>query len=400
MQTQLNEAARLRKEFDDFKKSLTDISTTHQTGTKGVITAYLKQAQFEYASDLERIKADRAFCEQIQGQDRSVLEKSFQEQALGFPTLSKAFADYLALRDEQIARQLETKAHPAQKAADTVRQLKAEKRDLVERCHMLQYLLLYYEELFPAIAEYREIDPLERARDTSTEDNPDPVRAWLTKEEYESLPHLQRLQLALDHYWKKRKSPWQLGRDYERYVGFQHEKEGYNVVYQGIIKGLDDCGRDLICRKGEELVIVQCKYWAQGKTIHEKHITQLFGTCVEFWVREMKESVSQIELFPEILKSRRIIPRFVTSTVLSETARGFAKALGVHVVENFPLKPYPCIKCNVSRTTGERIYHLPFDQQYDSTVIENDGVECYVETVADAEARGFRHSFRWQGDGE
>jgi len=46
---------------------------------------------------------------------------------------------------------------------------------------------------------------------------------------------------------------------------------------------------------------------------------------------------------------------------------------------------------------GSKIYHLPFDQQYDSTIIKYKN-ECYVETIAEAEALGFRRAFRWRGD--
>jgi hypothetical protein len=30
------------------------------------------------------------------------------------------------------------------------------------------------------------------------------------------------------------------------------------------------------------------------------------------------------------------------------------------------------IKCNISKRSGEKIYHLPFDQQYDKVKIVND----------------------------
>lgn len=56
------------------------------------------------------------------------------------------------------------------------------------------------------------------------------------------------------------------------------------------------------------------------------------------------------------------------------------------------------LKCNVSRRTGEKIYHLPFDQQYDRTLIEEERNECYVETVAEAEKLGYRRAFRWRGN--
>ena len=58
---------------------------------------------------------------------------------------------------------------------------------------------------------------------------------------------------------------------------------------------------------------------------------------------------------------------------------------------------YPCIKCNISRTTNEKIYHLPFDQQYDKTIVELDRNEKYLRTVYEAEMQGFRRAWRWFG---
>jgi hypothetical protein len=396
LQTQLAEAERLRKEFDAFKQRM----QSHEENSKQVIARYLHMARANYDNDIRQIKHDKQFCQQVFDTDQKMLKQGFAERSQGFPTLAKAFGDYLALRDDHIAEWLQDKPHPALRASEVVQEMKSERRTLAQRCKILEYLLLYYEELFPALADYREIDNPEEIKESRADSEDDPVRDWLSAEEYDRLPKVQKFQLALDRYWKKPKSAWQLGRDYERYVGYQHEKEGYDVVYQGIIKGLEDCGRDLICRKAGVTVIVQCKYWARRKVVREKHINQLFGTCVEFWIQQTKGSVSQMELFlfPEALKSQGIVAKFVTSTALSDTAKDFAKALGIHVVENFPLKPYPCIKCNVSRINGERIYHLPFDQQYDGTVVERERNEFYAETVAEAEARGFRRAFKWHGE--
>jgi hypothetical protein len=55
------------------------------------------------------------------------------------------------------------------------------------------------------------------------------------------------------------------------------------------------------------------------------------------------------------------------------------------------------VKCNINPQTGEKIYHLPFDQQYDRVMIGNVEGEFYAETVAEAESRGFRRAFRWMG---
>jgi hypothetical protein len=92
-----------------------------------------------------------------------------------------------------------------------------------------------------------------------------------------------------------------------------------------------------------------------------------------------------------------VIPILYTSTKLTDRAKEFANYLGVKYFEDTPLKEYPSIKCNISRRCNEKIYHLPFDQQYDRTMIEEERNEKYVETVQQAEDLGYRRAWRWQG---
>lgn len=87
----------------------------------------------------------------------------------------------------------------------------------------------------------------------------------------------------------------------------------------------------------------------------------------------------------------------VTNICLSEKAKEFAKALKIEYVENFDLGDFPRIKCNINN--GEKIYHLPMDQQYDSTIIDCPG-EMMVSTVKEAEMHGFRRAFRWHSASE
>ena len=46
------------------------------------------------------------------------------------------------------------------------------------------------------------------------------------------------------------KPPEALGQEYERYIGYLLEKEGWRVIYCGARKGKRDSGIDLICSKG------------------------------------------------------------------------------------------------------------------------------------------------------
>ena len=55
------------------------------------------------------------------------------------------------------------------------------------------------------------------------------------------------------------------------------------------------------------------------------------------------------------------------------------------------------IKCNINRLSGEKIYHLPFDINYDKTVIDPAQGEFYAATVQQAESAGFRRTHKWTG---
>jgi hypothetical protein len=323
--------------------------------------------------------------------DIEAIDTLAKEKSQGFPWLAEAYADYYHLQDLKNANYLEHKSHPAQKAAEKVREIASERRTAEKLYRILKYQLQYYENLFPWLIDFKSediddfirqiLDRKNKGQDYFEEPD-DPAKKWLTAAEYEKLSSFEKYQLALNRYWQKKKTKWEIGRDYERYVGYRYESLGYTVYYQGIIEGLADLGRDLVAVKDNNAEIIQCKYWSKGKQIHEKHIFQLYGTVIAYKIDHPKTQVSA---------------SFVTSTKLSDRAKQFANELQIKINENFPLERYPCVKCNVSRKDGIKIYHLPFDQQYDRTIIEEERNERYVETVKEAEALGFRRAFRWEG---
>jgi len=303
--------------------------------------------------------------------------------------LANAFAEYVDLRTSEVERWLQTKSHPAPKAAEQVKAVRQKYRNTIRRLKLLEYQLASYEEYFPFLVEYREaiLDESVELRDAAlqslVEADPALSRGYLSRQEYDRLSKIQKFQLALDRYWERPKSQWEIGRIYERYMGYLYEQEGWHVTYEGILKGYEDFGRDLICVKGQEVHVVQCKCWSQDKVIREKHVFQLFGTSVMYELREHRQAT----------------PVLATTTKLSPEALRVAEALHVKVRYE-PLRRYPMIKCNINQQTGERIYHLPFDQQYDNVIVGNIQGEFYAETVAEAEKAGFRRAFRWRGDSE
>lgn len=301
--------------------------------------------------------------------------------------LAQMFDELLKRWEDAQADLLLKKKRPAIKASEEVRRINKEKREVTVKLKLLEYQLKSYQEKFPFLVEFEEEILNEEINSLGDVENNDRFQdassRYLSKEEYKKLAPSERNQLALNRYLSGGLGKAAIGRLYERYIGWQYEQEGFRVEYYGAIKGYDDLGRDLICRKDNEIHVIQAKCWSEHKQIHENHICQLFGTATHF----MQENAgSDIKML------------LITSTELSDVARLMANALGVEYRENYKLdKSYPMIKCNISRKTGEKIYHLPFDQMYDKVVIEPEEGEMYAATVFEAEFNGFRRAFRYKG---
>lgn len=375
--------------FDRIKRIPTDLAEKSRVEQLAKDTQNLRTELIRDRKRFEELKAEAAIA----------LETMSREKALGFPWLATAYSEYQKLYDLKMADALESKKPPARRAAEHLRAAATEKAALRRENRILRECYRYYENLFPWLIDFKgeDLDELirqtqERASDKYEEsgenDDQDPAAQWLTTAEKE-LTNSEKFQRALDRYWQSRKTPWQVGRDYERYIGYLHEREGFRVQYYGVEEGLEDLGRDLICSKGTEVRIVQCKHWSSNKTLHEKHVCQVFGTAEAY--RKMDKG--QLDFF----RDHEVTSWLYVSCAASSTAKEFAEILGVNLIDEFPLLRYPIIKCNVSLHSGEKIYHLPFDQQYDRTLVEYKD-ECYVETVAQAEALGFRRAFRWRGE--
>lgn len=287
-------------------------------------------------------------------------------------------------RDEGVAKYLEDKERPAYSAAQAVRKVKEDKQKILRELLFLRSKIETYEEYFPFLKELEEeiLNDDEDFRGYSVDDmkKTDPVRRLLSYDEYSKLSTCQRNQLALDRYLNKT-SKVEIGKMYERFLGWEFEKEGYEVKYTGLLCGFEDRGRDLILtQKGNKIIkVVQAKCWSHSKNIHEKHIFQLFGATYEL---QKKDPEHQYEAV------------FVTTTNLGEYAEYIAGLLHVQVIHKELSKDWPMIKCNIG-ASGNKIYHLPFDQQYDKTKIDKP-TECRVRTVHEAESLGFRRAYRWR----
>ncbi len=350
---------------------------------------------------LEEIKKEEKFLKNLKDAVYKNIEYLLTDTVNKHEYFSELIADYRQYLNLQISENLKNKDRPALKASEEVRELSKKHRDLEKDFHILTYQLDMYEKVFPWITEFKEfsLNEIKEIRNEKQEVKSERqhLSSYLSPDEYNKLSHIEKYQLALDRYKKKEKSNWQIGIEFERYIGYLYETKGYKVTYYGAKKGLEDLGRDLIVSKGNDIVVIQCKNWSKDKTIHEKHIFQLFGTMFALNVEKSKNN-NKIVFENETIEFNNISGEFITTTKLSDTSRLYADRLNIKVQENVDFnKNYPCIKCNIGKD-GEKIYHLPFDQQYDNIVIDASKGECYTNTVQEAEDLGFRHAFRWRNN--
>jgi len=340
-----------------------------------------------YIESREYVTAEKETYDKYKNFQKQAIKEinTFIDKKLDYNYLSEFITDYRWQLNDRYATYLREKKRPAFKTADKISELSKKLRDTEKQYKSLAYQMSIYEDIFPWLTEFKEVstEEIEAIADEHLTEDSEQVRLsrWLTAEEYNSLTTAEKYQKALDNYKKSKKTNWQIGIAYERYIGYLYETDGYKTTYYGATKGFNDLGRDLIATKDNEIIVIQCKYWSESKTIHEKHIFQLYGTMFAMSIDYPDKDIKGL---------------FVTSAALSDTAKLYAEKLNISIEEHSKLNyDYPCIKCNISRHTGEKIYHLPFDQQYDNIEISPSHGECYVSTVKEAEELGFRRAFKW-----
>ncbi|MCM1031614.1 MAG: restriction endonuclease [Oscillibacter sp.] len=305
--------------------------------------------------------------------------------------IASVFADFMTYQYKISAHYLSNKKRPAYVEAQRIKELRKETEKYIQQYKLMQYKYEFLLQAFPELEAH--VDGWDNLKELSKyesvdsfSENYDNVRNYISREQYEKLGLNERNQLALDKYVNSNnKTDWQIGRDYEMYCAYLYREKGWIVQEFGVQKKLSDMGRDLIAKKDGETLIIQCKRWSKDKTIHEKHLAQLYGTTIMYCIENN---------IPDE-KWGNVYPVFISTTKLSDTALRFAKCLGVRVGIISHNDDFPRIKCNIG-VSGEKIYHLPFDQQYDKTIIEPWKGEFYAKTVDEATKAGFRRAYRYR----
>jgi hypothetical protein len=220
-------------------------------GTRASLVEY-RRAVEEWRSELEtRLRENHAALNSahatIEARDAAFHERYIAGRAW----LAAAFADLSIERDAVREFVLRNKPHPGVSSANVLRQSAKEKRAAIIENRLLRMQLASYEEYFPELLDYRELILDEAATfvEGETLEDIDPVRLYLTPEEYAVLSSSERNQHALDRYKSRHKTDWEIGRWYERQIGWMLESSDWKVTYEGALRGFADFGRDLI---GEE----------------------------------------------------------------------------------------------------------------------------------------------------
>lgn len=359
------------------------------TQTKQMCAALSRREQ-QAVANAEAAEKDRAALEAF---NRDVLSRIRAESAL-LPSVVEWVDRIQEMIDARDADYLLEKRNRAPKAHEAVLEARADARNWKRQAAVLRNQVALYETQAPWLVETLDytVDEIAEglavlaAEEAERVAGADPSSAYIGESEWARLSPVERDQLALDRYFERRqKSAWLAGIAYERYVGHLYESKGFDVAYQGAVLGVSDLGIDLVCRRGDHYTLVQCKRLSEAKGIpvRENTVAQIYGAALFFAHQRGITATS-------------VTPVIVTSFELSEQAREFANALGVKFQERRAFTRYPAIKCNVGKH-GERIYHLPFDQQYDVTgVVPADG-DYWATSAQEAASLGFRRAFRWQG---
>lgn len=214
-----------------------------------------------------------------------------------------------------------------------------------------------------------------------------------SKEEWEKLNYIEKLDAVLEKYKNSWKDKLNIGLEFERYCGYLYEKKGYQVKYWGILNGKADGGIDLIAKNKTKTLYIQCKYWGNSKTIRENTISQLFGSALKMAI----DNGETYESFIKKVKAEKIRIILLTKTEISEEAKQFCEKLNVIYKENIEIKlDYPRIKLVYGE---DKIFYIPTDLQYDNIIFSSSNKEygrCF--TCKEAENLGYRHCYKWRGN--
>jgi len=220
--SQNKKISEVREDFSNEKKNIERAKEVFKENEK---------LKYQLGIQKELVQKLEAYQENNRRQLEFEISKIDDEKLKLFPWLATAIADYKYLAQERIAEGLINKERPALKAAEQIKITSQQLRESVNENRALKYHLSFYEKFFPFITEISGtnleelLEELEQGRtaeksaeldDNEHQDEWPILSNFLSRQEYETLPTEKKFQVAFDRWKTKKKSNWEIGRDYER----------------------------------------------------------------------------------------------------------------------------------------------------------------------------------------
>lgn len=343
---------------------------------------------------MRKLEGEREFWKENLMQQVAHIQTIASDKSVGFPWLAKAYADFFYLQDSKLAEHLEKAPGVELEFMARFREIIEKRRTAEEKFKLVQYLFEYYECLFPWLPEFKR----EHIEDVYLQTNwisladgaIDPLFFWVSDEESRTHDSAGKMQLALNRFWEKNQSKWELSRKMEKYVFYLLFKDGWKLKTLSFLKGYPEFAKNIIAQKDGKTLFIQCRFF-QKDLIVERHLYQLLNSAMDHFFELFPDAKTNPKLgnFTALIEHYGYQSVFYSDGILLESAKKVSRMFGLEVHENFKFEPFPAIKCSVSEKDGKKFF-LPFDQFYDMVPRQDETLECYVKTVAEAISKGFK----------
>lgn len=158
-----------------------------------------------------------------------------------------------------------------------------------------------------------------------------------------------------------------LNKRYRIYIGYLHERMGWNVDYSS--------GKNLLSSKENKLIVTISE---TVTTVDLSAMYTLLGTAMELKRDNPSSTVSAM---------------CITSSALISRVRLLAQKFSIAVREQFSFRNFPCVRCKAD-VDGQRVYYVPDDEEYLSVGINVTEGDRYCWTTDEAEAMHFYPVYR------
>mgnify|MGYP006873055978 CR=1 FL=1 len=207
---------------ESYKYKIKAMSNRYEEDIR-VLSIRHKEEEKKLTTENER--RNREFCKREEQFKKTI------SSTKPFNIVAKMYSDWCTSVFDKEKSYLQYKPRPAYKAAEVVSNLKVETRDALKKFKEMQYKYLFLLDAFPELKRY--VDDEEALKHLSDykdyeefKSDRDEVLDWITTDEYLKMSEDERNQLALDRYKKAKKSDWQIGMQYEMYIGYLLRMKG------------------------------------------------------------------------------------------------------------------------------------------------------------------------------